>query len=1401
MTISYRSFSVFILFVVIGLGVENILPQSLLFNHLTVEDGLSNNNVNTLIQDRTGFIWFGTEDGLNRFDGYNFKVYSHNPSDSNSISDNNVWALLEDKRGNIWIGTKGGVLNKFNPLTEKFFHWIPEPIIKENNSISALCEDSKGNIWIGTRNTGVYKLDLASNEFSHWDHDTTNNESLSHFSIRSIAEDHSGKIIIGTYHGLNILDPDSIEKGFKRFYFQSDNPNSLSRSQIYNLSKSSFNRDIIWIGTARNLTEYNSATNSFRRIEMPNPEKLQFGSGASTVIEELDDGEQILWVDTYSGLVRMNLTNGESIRFIENKNDPFSLIDNQINKIIKDSSGVLWIATKNGVSYLSPKTSRFNSLLNKDHSIYLNAVENKKNLRAITKNENGTVWLGFSNGLVSIKNIDGTILIDNHSQFNSLNIWSLAADRNKSLWIGTYGQGLKQYNLNSGIVTNWIVKFPETDYRTSDFIKSLFFDRKNNLWIGYWGSGLGRITPDGSSYVWRSKLNNSNELNSTDVWLIKEDYLDRIWLGTQGGGLNLFIDKDSGIFKYWTHQAGSSNTLSSNDIFSLHVAKNIDQLKEKDLSVLWVGTSNGLNEFTIKEDYDTNAYYNFSVQIKNYSINDGLPDNYVYSILEDDEGNLWLGTGDGISFFDVTTETFTNFSPADGLNGTVMNPESAIKLDNGLMIFGSTKGLNIFDPEKIKLSDYIPPIVITDFQIFNVSVSIGENSSLRQSIISSDEIILSHNQNVFSIEFAALDYNSPKSIQYAYKMDGFDREWIYSSNRRFVTYTNLDPGEYTFQVKSTNADGVWNDQVTALSIIMNPPWWKTFWAYGLYVVLIFIGLIAIRRFELNRAKMRNELKLREFEVRKKTELENLKSRFFANLSHEFRTPLMLIKGPLEQLKSGQDNRYFFENINLIEKNSRKLQELIDQLLELSQIEKAAIPLKAKQENLISILKGLVSSFKSLADQKNISLKFESESESICVWIDRDNLEKIIDNLLSNALKFTPSGGEVIVGVNETQTKGNRSCEIKITDSGIGIPEDKLEKIFDRFFQVDDSTQRNYGGSGIGLALVKELVDLHKWSISVQSEPEKGTEFKLTIPMWDYLDAHEKIITDSATTFNDARKFKQHIREFNYSTSENKRQNEIGISINRPSVLIVDDSEDVRRYLSNLLEEYYEVSEADNGESGIKAATENLPDLIISDIMMPSMDGIEFCNRIKSEWQTSDIPVILLTAKASFESRIEGLEIGADDYLTKPFDSRELFTRIKNLLEQRKRLREKYSKNLNQISQVPQINEADKEFMSKAYDLVQANLDKTTFSTENLAKELFLSRSQLHRKMMTITGQAPGDFIRTIKLKEASRMLLEKKLSVTQVAYEIGFSSPAQFTRAFTKQFNCLPSEYSARNKN
>ncbi|MEO8398894.1 MAG: two-component regulator propeller domain-containing protein, partial [Ignavibacteriaceae bacterium] len=1291
-------------------------------------------------------MWFGTDDGLNRYDGYNFKIFRLDVSDSNSISDNSIWSVMEDKKGHIWIGTKEGVLNRYDPTTEKFKHWKIESYLTEENSIKSLLEDSKGNIWIGSYKEGLYKLNPESNKINHWSANPNDEKSLSHNYVMSIIEDADGNIIVGTYNGLNKLNPRKPEDGFERFYYNPNTKNSLSSNLIWELTKSPSDPKVIWVETSDNLTKLNTDDYSFERITISNPENLQYGTSCNSVVEEIIEGEKIIWTGSYSGLIRINLSSGFSYRFVQDEIDPKSLISNQINQIIKDRAGVLWIVTENGISYSTPKSTSFNSLLNGNNNFNPNSTLFKKNITAISKSDKNRIWIGTTDGLYSLIDLQTNPKLEKINQFDGIHVWSLTANNEKELWVGTFGKGLKKYNYLTKKISDKKIIHPKIKTQSVDYIKSMLTDSKKNMWVGFWGVGVIRINPMTGKYnLWLNEPGNSKSLSHNDVWVIKEDRFSRIWLGTQGGGLNLFVENKDGIFHHWLQNEDEKNSLSSNNIYSIYEAKYTKTLNDSE-TILWIGTSNGLNKFVVKNRNPGTDLYDIDITNKFYTVKDGLPDNSVKSILEDDNGNLWLGTGAGISFFNISKNTFTNFSNEDGINSTVMNNESALIVDNDLMLFGSTKGLAIFNPKNIKLSSYKPNMVFTDFQIFNQSVKIGENSTLGESISFTKKIILTNNQNVFSFQFAALDYNSPQSINYAHKMEGFDNDWVEIGNRRFVTYTNLNHGEYTFKIKSTNADGVWCDNEAALTIVIKPPWWKTIWAYITYVILILMGLSIIRRFELNRTKLRNELKLKEFEVKQKSELEEIKSRFFANLSHEFRTPLMLIKGPLENLKNKNATNYD-EDIDLIKRNSNRLENLIDQLLELSQLEKAAIPLKASNENIITILKGLVSSFESLAIQKNISLTFENNIKNEILWFDTGKFEKIINNLLSNAFKFTPEYGKVLVCINEISKNEKLFAEIKIIDSGISIPQEKIDNIFDRFYQVDDSDNRNFGGSGIGLSLVKEFIELHKWQIIVKSKIGIGTEFKIEIPYGDeHLSETEKF--EALEIINNKKKLTDQISsEKKNIISEESFENKIG----KPKILIVDDSADVRKYLTNLLKDKYFVAEEENGEKGIKAALEILPDLIISDIMMPSMNGMEFCSRLKSEWQTSDIPIILLTAKASFESKLEGLKIGADEYLTKPFDSRELFTRINNLLEQRDRLRKKYGDNFEDLFQKNNLTKADNEFMEKLEDIILKNIDKVNFNTELLAKELFVSRTKLHRKVSEISGQAPGEFIRSFKL--------------------------------------------------
>ncbi|MCB0749370.1 MAG: hypothetical protein KDC90_18045, partial [Ignavibacteriae bacterium] len=622
---------------------------------------------------------------------------------------------------------------------------------KVENSIKSIYEDKKRNIWIGTYKEGLYKLNQTKKIIDHWVADAIEKKSLSHNFVISINEDYAGNILVGTYIGLNKFNPNLPENGFERIYHSAANKNSISDNLIWALSKSLLDTNIIWIGTANNLTKLNTFNHSFEIIEISNPNNLQYGTSSGYIIDEIIDKEKIIWTDSYAGLLRINLTSGKTERFMHEENNSQSIISNQINKILKDDNGVLWIATEIGVSFLTPKSTQFNSFV--DENPYSNFAFKlkKKNISAFTKSGDGRIFIGTMDGLYSFDNSIEGDYFKKITSFNGYHIWSLASSNKNEIWIGTYGKGLKQLNGLNNKIINWDLKSSKTSSRALLYNKSLLSDSKNNVWVGFWGVGIVRIDKETSNYnIWLNEPENDQSLSHNDVWVIKEDHLGRIWIGTQGGGLNLFKDTNGGIFHHWLGTDGESK-LNSNNIYSICVAeKRSDSSESK--TTLWLGTDNGLNKLEIDNKVDS-AIYNLEITSSFYTIKEGLSDNSINSIVEDNKGNLWLGTGSGISFFDVDKKTFTNFSSADGINGSLMNPESSLKLENGYILFGGTDGLNIFDPKKIKQSNYIPNLVITDFQLFNNSIKVGKESLLKESVLASKEIKLSHDQDVFSFEF------------------------------------------------------------------------------------------------------------------------------------------------------------------------------------------------------------------------------------------------------------------------------------------------------------------------------------------------------------------------------------------------------------------------------------------------------------------------------------------------------------------------------------------------------------------------------------------------------------------------------------------------------------------------
>ena len=900
---------------------------------------------------------------------------------------------------------------------------------------------------------------------------------------------------------------------------------------------------------------------------------------------------------------------------------------------------------------------------------------------------------------------------------------------------------------------------------------------------------------------------------------------------------------------HYRHSPEDPGSLSDNDILSLHIDK---------AGTLWVGTQRGLNKLASAAKADTAALF------RRYRLADGLPNEVIYGILEQRGGDLWLSTNQGLAHFDPETETFRNYDVSDGLQSQEFNRGAYYKSRRGEFFFGGINGLNAFFPDSIRLNLHVPPVVITAVRKLDQTIVVNAARKLDEAVVITPgeavgvpEIALSYADKYVSFEYAALDYVNPSKHQYAYRLDGFDDAWIEAGTKRLITYTNLDPGNYTFRVKGSNNDGIWNDEGAALHVTVHPPWWRTGWAYALYGLLLIGGLVVAARLQrahvlkqerertiLREKELRTEAaeawanylqadnerkeleldKARELETayqvleaqaHRLEELDRTKSRFFANLSHEFRTPLTLTLGPLENILSGAYGvveKPLRAQLAVMHRSTRRLLQLINQLLDLSKLEAGRMPLHTRHGNVVLFLRGIVYAFSSYAERKQLTLQFSADPDTIHLAFDADKLEKIVGNLLSNAIKFTPGAGTILVTVSAQPRTPNDAegwVEIRVRDSGTGIPEAQRAAIFDRFHQVDDSPTRAQGGTGIGLALTKELVELHGGTIALESEMGFGSTFIVRIPFSDDPEhethpADEEIDPEDVT--NPGAEEVNRIDLVHEQPWEIEEEEQTTAQADQPApatrsdlplLLLVEDHTDVRAYLRECLDAQYRIEEAEDGVAGLEKARSMMPDLIITDVMMPRMDGHTFCRHLKSDKALNHIPVIMLTAKASEESKIEGLLARVDDYLYKPFNAQELQARVANLIAVRRLLQERYRRDLLLQASEVDVRSADDLFISEARAVVERHIDEA-LDLDTFAREMHFEKRQLQRKLKDLTGQTPTEFILTIRLSRAKQLLDAQAGSVSEIAYDVGFNSASYFTKRFRERFDITPSEYARR---
>ncbi len=1370
-----------------------------IFNQITIENGLSNNSITCILKDSRGFIWIGTTDGLNRYDGYSFVIYKNNPLDSNSISDNFISSIIEDFSGNLWIGTQGGGLSMYNIYNEQFkaFYYdpgdvqsIPSNFIFHHNS---LLPDNDSILWVGTNN-GLCSYDFNDGLFKR--RPLSGEEGQTEFKdIRVIFEDEKNILWIGTNSGLVKYFKNS--GNIKIFKNQKNNLKSISNNIITCISEDNSGNEL-WVGTEDGLNIFNKGTGEFKRYFSKKGNTNTISDNSITSIIKDETGN--FWIGTKSGgLNKFDVSSKLFTHWKYDLTNPEGISDNYVDYLFYDRGGLLWIGTVNkGINLLDIKEKQFKLIRNdpaNPNSLSYNTI------RAIYEDSEGIIWIGtYGGGLNKYYKDNFTHYLHHPENINSLShniVTTIHEDISGNLMVGTWGGGLNKLDKKSGKVTRNMLEVPE-------FVSDIYEDNNHRLWIGCNGGLYVYDQEDKSLVRFDSEQDIKRKLTATSINKIVRDYLGNLWIGTFDGLNKIVFKPNSPLLDTIIHFAENPsdiNSMSDNRIITLY---------EDSKGNLWIGTyAGGLNKL---KSNNSDTAKNLSVQFTYYTDEDGLSGNTIYGILEDDNGYLWISTNQGLSKFNPVEETFYNFDVVDGLQGSQFYWRACMRSRSGEMYFGGINGLNVFNPSDIKLSGGFPKVLITNLQLFNKSVKVGKRDEGRQilfkSIIFTDKIKLTRKDYAFAFEFAALTFKSQNKIKYAYILENFDDNWINTdAMKRYATYSHLRPGDYTFKVKSTNKDGIWNNDVTEIKITVLPAYWETIWAFFVYGIILLLLLYYFRSQVLARAKYRHNLQLERIEREKAEEYNDMKLRFFTNISHEFKTPLTLILGPINKLLSLHKlDSKIKEQLSLMHSGSKRLLRLVSQLMEFRKVETGHLELKISKNDIITVLKDTAFSFKSKSIQNKIKYSLKIPVKSAFVWFDQNVVETIVYNLLSNAFKFTPENGKIRLSLKFMNEKGEiiipnqkdeRFLQLKVSDTGIGISKERIDTLFKRFYQIRESEEQKRG-TGIGLALCKDLVDIHHGEISVESREGVGTDFTVKIPVHESFFNKKEFIDDEVTT-----KGRQIIPGFIEEETEVILIDEDLSSVefkepensDAPVILIIEDDLELVKYVGNLLENKYWILTSNSCERGLELVIKEEPELIILDIMMPGMSGMELCQKIKTDIRISHIPVILLTALTSIEDRIQGLSTGADSYISKPFHPEHLIVSIEKLIEQRKQLKIHFQKELYHKPDTTGLPSIDEKFLKKVMDYIEKNISEPELSVETLSKEAGISTTHLYRKIKSLTDLSPNELIRKVRLKKAAEFLSAKQGTISEVMYEVGFSNHSYFAKCFHEEFGFSPKEF------
>lgn len=1313
--------------------------NGLRFYHLGQEDGLSHSTVFSINQDRKGYMWFATSDGLNKFNGYNFTVYRHAYGDSTSIASNTSRCIMVDGSGRIWVGTSEG-LSLYDSDKERFVNYY---ISRKGKHVAVvnIVQMQRGKLLLGTPE-GVFVFDIAQRQFL----DDVLPQAMQELKNAAMVRQ-ADRIYIGASRGLYEYAPH--DKMFRQLAVleSSENVQTVFCQEM----------DRIWVATeGGGLFLYNKISKKLKNYYLGDESGLRSNFVRSLALDPDDQ----LWVGTYSGLYIFRENTGQFDLLSEQSESEGDLSQNSVRCIFKDAQGGMWLGTYwGGVNYYHPLCNRFRHI---KHIPFVNSL---------------------SDNVVSC----------------------IAEDVDGNLWIGTSGGGLNFYDRKNN---HFQVYSPEVGVKGISFkdIKCIYIDEAHDkLYVGAHAGGMmildrktGRreylnmknkglptnniysILPDGNGGLWIAALE----------YLLHYDITQKSFSVVEKGGTGegtlrrrlLFRDSNNTLWmggeRGVTAYRSNGKALEKKSMEGVPVLLNqsfISCFYESASGKLWIGTNNGLFGVKNKEYF-------------HYTTNDGLSSNVIYGIMEDVFGRLWISTNQGLSCMDSKSGSFRNFTMQDGLQSNQFNAGSFCRTTSGEMLVGGVNGITSFIPETLVDNPYAPQPIIDRLQVFNKEILPDDGTGiLSESIEKTESITLDASQNSFSLSFVVPNYIARTHNTFSYKLDGYDKDWFELEDSRTVSYANLPAGVYVFYVKAANNDGKWNEEPASLRIEILPVWYRTWWATTLLVVVLVFLATGAFRFFWSRKSMQAAILMERKDREKMEEVNQMKIRFYVNISHELRTPLTLITAPLQDLLDHVSNYWEREKLTYIQRNTNRLLHLVNQLMDYRRAELGIFKLQLTRSNAYKRVLNCFLNYEHWVKKKDIDYNIYTELQDKDFLFDANYLDLILNNLLSNAVKYTEAGESITVKLYEE----GEYLVLQVSDTGVGIPKDKQKKIFERFYQVDS----DHPGSGIGLSLIQRLVELHHGRIDLKSEVGKGSTFTVYIPQNESAYTLEELQSNTGNSTEQVAYSTNANDAYVGETMDTDLSADAEDSEKKITILVVEDNEELRNYLVSGLRDLFNVTVAGNGQEALELLKDKEVDLVVTDVMMPVMDGIKLCRQLKQNLRTCHIPVFMLSAKTDVKYQLEGLKVGADDYLPKPFSMSVLRTKIQNTLRTRSRAFERYSNSTEVEPEKIAMNSMDEELLRKAIEVVERNMDNVEFSTEQFASEMNMSRSNLHLKLKAITGKSAIEFIHKIRFNRACQLLKEGKYSIAEISYMVGYNTPSYFAARFKKYMGCLPTEY------